>query len=418
MNIDINKVINPHYIPLLANSSRYLVLRGSASSGKSYFIAQKYVLRILADWSTQTHRFLCLRKTAPFARRSLYKLFRDIISEWNLWDIVHVNSTFMTFTFANGSEIECTGLDDSEKLKSIHGVTGMWFEEATEFPLQDFRIASTRMRGHIDSYYQTCLSFNPVSKLKWVYKEFYDEGNPYRRVDDVTLHFSTYTDNLWNDEGIIKELEAYEHLDYNFYRVMTLGEWGSLDNLIFNHHKIVPAFPDDVEEIWCGLDFGYTHPMAIVKVGKTKEGLYVQQMIHRRQLNASGLIDKMNRMFPTNVEWAPNVLHRQTPIYCDSSRPEMISELRMKGFNTISASKGKNSVTDGIDLLKRNSIFITKDSVDLINEFNTYKWKEDRDGKVYDEPVKLFDDGIDALRYAVYMRMRKNSELNFLFMKM
>ena len=40
---------NPVYFPLLKNKSRYLVLFGGSSSGKSHFIVQRYVARILNE---------------------------------------------------------------------------------------------------------------------------------------------------------------------------------------------------------------------------------------------------------------------------------------------------------------------------------------------------------------------------------
>jgi len=37
----------------------------------------------------------------------------------------------------------------------------------------------------------------------------------------------------------------------------------------------------------------------------------------------------------------------------------------------------------------------------LLKEIRSYKWKEDKDGKILDEPVKFNDHAISAMRYAI-----------------
>jgi len=61
----ITSSINKIYLPLLSNTSRYLHIFGGAGSGKSYFAAQKVLLRVLTE---QKHRFLLVRKVARTIR--------------------------------------------------------------------------------------------------------------------------------------------------------------------------------------------------------------------------------------------------------------------------------------------------------------------------------------------------------------
>ena len=77
--------INPAFFPLLTNKDRWMFLMGGAGSGKSVFIAQKKLIRILKAASEgRIHNFLCLRKTKVSARGSVFKLFCDLIIEWGL----------------------------------------------------------------------------------------------------------------------------------------------------------------------------------------------------------------------------------------------------------------------------------------------------------------------------------------------
>lgn len=201
MNLDLTKLINPHFYPLLFDKHRYLVMYGGAGSGKSHFAAQKLLLRIIkAGKEGYRHRFLALRKTGPAARKSIFTLFKRYVTEWGL--SARVNKTDMAFEFSNGSEIYCGGLDDPEKIKSIEGITGIWLEEPNEFNQEDFEQADLRLRGITPDYKQIILSFNPISRMIWLFKRFFETAD-----EDSSLHHSTYLNNCFLDDEYKGKLE-------------------------------------------------------------------------------------------------------------------------------------------------------------------------------------------------------------------
>jgi phage terminase large subunit len=53
---------------------------------------------------------------------------------------------------------------------------------------------------------------------------------------------------------------------------------------------------------------------------------------------------------------------------------------------------------------------VTSRSVNLIKELRNYKWREDKNGRVLNEPVDAFNHAIDAARYAA---MFNQSNPNF-----
>ena len=53
------KITNDVYIPYYMDMSRYLVLYGGAGSGKSVFVGQKIVFRMLSEVG---HKYLVVRK--------------------------------------------------------------------------------------------------------------------------------------------------------------------------------------------------------------------------------------------------------------------------------------------------------------------------------------------------------------------
>jgi len=83
-------------------------------------------------------------------------------------------------------------------------------------------------------------------------------------------------------------------------------------------------------------------------------------------------------------------------VYCDHARPEIIADLRKVGINALEANK---SVKEGIDWMRSNKIFVHRESTDIQKELRSYKFKTMPDGRVLDEPVKAYDDAMDAARY-------------------
>jgi phage terminase large subunit len=89
-------------------------------------------------------------------------------------------------------------------------------------------------------------------------------------------------------------------------------------------------------------------------------------------------------------------------IYCDAAEPKTIEELVRNGFNAKSANK---DVTEGIRAVKGTPLFVHSDSVNLLKEFKSYRWKTDRNGNKLDMPVKFADHICDAMRYAIYSKL-------------
>jgi phage terminase large subunit len=93
-------------------------------------------------------------------------------------------------------------------------------------------------------------------------------------------------------------------------------------------------------------------------------------------------------------------------IFCDSAEPKTIEEIRRAGFEATNSLK---EVKEGIDCVKSCHFFIHRESTKLQEELRRYKWKFKGDIKT-DEPIKLFDDGLCAIRYAVFTYITKESK--------
>ena len=235
MNINIRiskKVFNPVYLPYLHNEDRYLVFYGGGSSGKSYFIAQRYVYKLLHP---KRCNLLIVRQTGDSNRRSTFPLLKQVIANWNLTEHFKINESDMRVVCRlTGNEVVFAGLDDVEKIKSITFANGeltdIWVEEATETREADINQLKVRLRGG-KSKKQMVLSFNPVSVRHWIKRHFIDSGL-------ATVCFSTCKDNIFLTEDDRKALEDLKNTDEYIYEVYCLGKWGVLGKTVFDAKAI------------------------------------------------------------------------------------------------------------------------------------------------------------------------------------
>lgn len=179
---DIEKRIPPIYYPAFRYKGRFLILYGGSGSGKSYFAADKLIIRTLKE---DNHNILCVRDTGKSVTKSQFPLLEGEVKRYGLYDYYKINRSMgneLITNRLNGNKLIFSGLDDVEKLKSIYDITSIWIEEANEVSPEDFRELNRRLRGYAGmnqcgyaKYMQIILTFNPVSELSWLKKRFFDE---------------------------------------------------------------------------------------------------------------------------------------------------------------------------------------------------------------------------------------------------
>lgn len=233
VNIKISKkVFNDVYLPYLDNTDRYLIFYGGGSSGKSYFLGERYVYKQITP---KKCNLLIVRQTADTNRRSTFPLMKQVISNWGLSEHFKINESDMRIVCKlTGNEIAFAGLDDVEKIKSITFANGeltdIWVEEATECQEADINQLKVRLRGG-KSKKQMVLSFNPINIQHWIKKHFIDSGL-------ATVCFSTYKDNKFLTDDDRKALEDLKYTDEYTYEVYCLGKWGILGKTVFDARAI------------------------------------------------------------------------------------------------------------------------------------------------------------------------------------
>ena len=407
MNLNIQA--NPCFKAVDRSTKRYIVMKGSAGSGKSVDTAQNYILRLMQD---KGRNLVCIRKSditnrdSTFAELTgaIYRMFGDKAEQY--WQI---NMSPLQLTCkANGNKIIFRGMNDDkqrEKLKSITfqkgKLTDVWCEEATELTQADLEIIDDRLRGTLPDgqFYQIRLTFNPVNKNHWIKKVFFDIPD-----DNVLCHHSTYLMNRFIDDAYRARMERRKIVDPEGYRIYGLGEWGEIGGLILHNWEVkeISQNPADYDDFANGQDFGFNHANVILPVGIKDDDLYITKELYEFEKDTNELIGLALALG----------IDRKKQMWCDSAEPDRIKMWQKAGFRARGVDKGGSagSVKAQIDWLKQRRIYVHPSCVNTIKELQQWKWKKDeRTGEYLDEPVPFQDDAMAALRYAVegWRKMKK-----------
>lgn len=394
MKINLKKsIFNKAYLPYLQDySKRYEIYYGGAGSGKSKFVSQKLVYKAMQS----LRKILVLRKVNRTTKNSTFQILQDTLSEWKLLPYCKVNKTDFSIMLPNGSQFICIGLDDQEKLKSIVGLTDAWLEEATEFTQNDFNQVDLRIRERVDAS-QIILSFNPVSKANWCYLQFFKEDptlDAFRAGCNI-VH-TNYLDNKFLPDEYIKSLLLLENTNPVFYKIYALGEFGSLDKLVYNNWQSIEFDYTQIKGKRClGLDFGYTNdPTALTCsiVDDENKRLYVYQT-----WGGTGYLN--DQIAKKLIELG----YGRSTIIADSAEAKSIDEIKLAGVRRIlPATKGPGSILQGIQRVQQYEIIVHPSCTELIEELQNYSWTKDKATNEYiNKPVDKFNHYLDALRYSL-----------------
>ncbi len=386
-DLEVKAKINKAYKFLREYGPRWEVVYGGAGSGKSYAVAQGIILGCL---EYPKRKYLCVRKVATSLRYSIYALIAEIIGEMGLNSYFEANKTELSFRCATGARIMLLGLDDPEKTKSIHGITDVWIEEANEFTEQDVEQLNLRVRGG-EERKRLVLTFNPILNTHWLKRHFFDTP-----IENVHITKTTYLDNAFLDAEYKAELEALKDRDFNLYQIYTLGIWGELGQGVFTRF-VVEEFPygeADLSSVGQGVDFGFNHASACIRMGMRDGELYVFDEFYRKGLTNRELIDAVK-------EW--DVGYASHLYVGDSSEPARIKDFTDAGFRMVPAVKGKGSLKDGVDFIRSMQVHVHRTRCPhLAAEMPAYQYRvEKTTGERIDEFMEFNDDCIAALRYAV-----------------
>lgn len=373
------KVIGPLFRANSEEGVRTYVNQGGTSSGKTYTIMEVLIYYAIVDAGCV---ITVVGQDLPNLKVGALRDAKNIIgkSDW-LSSFFKFNGSGNYIQAANGSIIEFKSYKDTQDAKNGKR-DYCFFNEANgiDYDIYWQLAIRTRKKVYID--------YNPSERF-WVHNEVIGR-------DGVKLIISDHRGNPFLSKAEHMRIENIE--DKELWKVYARGMTGKLSGVIFPNFHIVDGLPDRSE--WklegYGLDFGFTNdPTALVHCVLAHGELWTDLIIYE-----PGLTN------PQIAELAKEAgIGRGDQIIADCAEPKSIQELRNCGLWVVPSVKGKDSITVGIDTLHRYKWNVTRRSYGLVEELQTYKWKNDKDGKKTNVPIDKFNHAIDATRYFALMRL-------------
>lgn len=399
-----SRVFNKHIYDKLTDYSTFTEIHyGGASSGKSHGVIQKVVFKSLQAWK-YPRKVLFLRKVGSSVYDSIFEDVKQCLEAWGLLGACKVNNSAYRIELPNGAQFIFKGLDNPEKIKSIKGISDVVMEEASEFTLDDYTQLTLRLRDKKHPNKQIYLMFNPVSKVNWVYNAFF-----VKKPKNTVIYQTTYKDNRFLDEVTKENIEELAERNEAYYKIYALGEFATLDKLVFPKYKKQLLNKEELKHIPSafGLDYGFINdPSAFmhVKVDDENRRLYIVEEYVKKGLTNDKIAEAIKALG-----------YSKEIIRADSAEKKSNQELRNLDIpRVIDVIKGPGSVMQGIQYILQYEIIVDERCVKTIEELENYTWKKDKATNEYiNEPVDSYNHCLDAVRYAVQDRIfQKKKELD------
>lgn len=388
---------------------RYRVVKGSRASKKSKTAALFYIKKLM---EYPEANLLVIRKTYRTLKDSCFTelkwaIKRLGVDQW--WD---VKESPLEITYRpTGQKIYFRGLDDPLKVTSITVDVGylcwMWIEEAYEVMSEaDFDTLDESIRGEVPDglFKQITLTFNPWNEHHWIKKRFFDcEPDP-----DILTMTTNYMCNEWLDEADLKVFETMKKNNPRRFAVAGLGGWGIVDGLIYENWKEEEFSLREIQNKYdlksgFGLDFGYTNDPSAAFIGFVdvdNRKIYVWDEMYQKGLSNRKIFDNLSQMGYSKDRFTG-----------DSAEPKSIDELKGYGMRITGATKGKDSIINGIQWIQDCEIIIHPRCINFLTEISNYTWDKDKFGNKLNKPIDDFNHLMDAMRYGLEQYIRKNKWL-------
>lgn len=399
--ISIREQIGKGYNRFWNNKQFYRVVKGSRGSKKSKNTAINYIHRIMKySWAN----LLVIRRYSNTNKQSTYTDLKWAANKLKVSHLFKFNESMPEITYMpTGQKILFRGLDDPLKITSITVEVGIlcwaWFEEAYQIESEDdFRTVVESIRGTYEDpefFKQITLTFNPWSERHWLKRAFFDEET---RETDTFAITTTFRVNEWLDDVDRARFEDLYRTNPRRARIVCDGEWGVAEGLVFENFQVKEFDPiqkiKELQETTHGMDYGFTNdPTTLVSsvVDLDNKEIWLYDEHYEKSMTTDDIYKMLEKK---------QLL--KSSITGDNAEPRLIKELQSKGVRRLHASvKGKDSVMHGIQFLQGFKIYIHPKLENTIEEFNTYTFKQDKEGNWLNEPIDDNNHIIDALRYSM-----------------
>lgn len=360
---------------------RVRINQGGTSSGKTYAIMQVLFLRAMQTCGLV---ITVVGQDIPNLKKGAYRDAKTIrngsptLQQW----FPKVNEGERLMQCVNGSVIEFTSFKDAQDAKS--GKRDILFvNEANGIPYEVYwqLYIRTRLEVYID--------YNPSARF-WVHEHLLGRN-------DVKLILSDHRKNYYLTKEQHDMIEGIE--DYELWKVYARGATGVITGLVFGAFNVVDDLPPREEwkmHVYC-LDYGFTNdPTALMLLVLAHGELWIDEKIYDTGMTNPMIAERAKAQG----------VGRQETIIADCAEPKSNAELRHLGLNVEACTKGPDSIRNGLDILGRYRLNVTRRSTGTRRELLNYKWRVTKDGITTNEPVDCFNHAIDAIRYGALARLK------------
>lgn len=357
----------------------YKVIQGGASASKTFSIM---ILLISYAESYPNSLITVAGMTYNHLATGTIRDMKKILEETNRWEPERYNKTEKIYYFPNGSQIEFLSVDNMTSRGPRRDV--LFVNEANGLSYETFDQLATRTRDFV------IIDYNPSAKF-WAHEELVE-----KKSDKTSFLTLTYLDNEALSKQERENIESRKPKEgeepSNWWTVYGLGQIGSLEGNIYQGwEQVNSGYFQNGKLVRYGLDFGFSNDeTAMVAIYELDDGRTgIEEILYKKGILGSQYAEIL---MSHNID--PNVL-----IVADSARPEIIAEIKAKGYRIVGADKNPGSVKRGIDRVSQRQIVYSGDN--LKREYLSYAWRKKRTGEVLDEPQDGNDHALDATRYAI-----------------
>ena len=348
--------------------------QGSSRSSKTFSIVQ-WLCMMCHEEAGMTVSII--RAGMPSIKRTVYRDFKDVMLSFGWWNDKSMNKSEFVYTFDNGSWIEFFSTDNEQKVRGSKRKI-LFVNEANELSFLEWQQLQMRTTEF------SILDYNPsFSEEHWI--------NQVNEEKSTYWFISTYKDNPFLEPKVIAEIESLKWKNPSLWRIYGLGQRAIVEGLVFENVVIDDYIPvEAMRHHWRGMDFGYTNdPTALIDVYLCGDNLYLDEACYQTKMLTDDIIrvikeDKYN-----------------TEVISECADPRLIDEIYNAGIDIKAVKKFPGSIMAGITKMLSYKIHITKKSTNLIKEFHNYTYRQDKEGKWLNEPIDMYNHGIDAVRYCI-----------------
>lgn len=401
--------VNEHFKDYILDwDHRTYVLFGGYGSSKSYHTAAKILLKC----SQEKRKVLVVREVYETIRESCFALLREVAVALGFDSkIVKFTKSPMKATFTNGSEIIFKGMDDPDKMKSIHDISIIWMEEAAELKYKGYQELRGRAR-HPNLSIHFFVTFNPAPKTNWVYRVFFLMSNisdfdvyEQRIISNngIYYHHSIVDDNAFLPQSYIDELEDIRNYDEDLWRVARLGRFGTHGTRVLPQFQIAMTHREVMVQVakiperlkFNGFDFGFeTSFNAGVRLAVDDENkdLYIYEDYYKNKTTDDVTADELLEL------GYDQILYR-----ADSSAPETITYYNKRGLRfQACTNRYPGSRLENTRKIKRfRKIICSPRCLSVIRELKDLTFKEDKQGNLIFDEFNIDPHTFSAIWYAL-----------------